>query len=85
MLVKHVGYLELEDLSGIPSSNSSQLCELEHKLTSIFSSGKCIRFFLLDTPMASCTAFILELITLCCNYLVTCVHYSLFHSGIPCL
>ena len=26
----HVGYLELENLSGIPSFSSSQLCELEH-------------------------------------------------------
>lgn len=31
MLVKHVEYLELENLSGIPSSNSSQLCDVEHE------------------------------------------------------
>lgn len=35
MLAKHVGYLELENLSRVPSSNSSQLCELEHNLVNL--------------------------------------------------
>ena len=73
MLDKHVGYLELENLRGIPSSSSSHLCELENNLTCLNFSMEKWRFFLLDTPMAFCTAFILVLIMLCCNYLAISV------------
>ena len=42
MLDKHVGYLELENLRGIPSSSSSHLCELENNLINLsqFFHGK---------------------------------------------
>lgn len=78
MLVKHVGYLELENLSGIPSCNSSHLCELEHNLVNLNLNVLICKmevFFLLATPRASCTAFILVLITLCCNCLLCFPHF----------
>lgn len=35
MLAKHEGYPELENLSGIPSFDSSYQCELEHNLVNL--------------------------------------------------
>lgn len=66
MLVKHVHYLELENLSGIPSSNSSHLCELEHNLVNLT----------LNVLICKMEVFPLG----CSNGILYCPHFSIDHT-----